>query len=1153
MPYDLFVSYSRRDNEQGRVTQLVERISRDFEQFAGRPLRPFLDVTEIHGMQDWEHRILQGLRESRLLLACLSPSYLKSEYCEWEFNEYLKHEVARGFIGEGVAPIYFIEVPGWDGRDFEQRCADWIKDLRRRQYFDLRPWYHEGEEALRNSEIQQRLRDLGQQIQSQIYKGEVVERSLGNVDRHNPHFIGRVSEMRRLRETVSSGQVGVLAAVHGLGGMGKTALAIEYAHVFAHEYGGGRWQVRCEARDDLRLAIASLAPALNVEFNEEEKLDLDLQLARILAELRRLADAHEPHQCLLLLDNVDQPALLEPTQSQRLPAAGWLHVIVTTRLGEDELHGHQPDRRFLSVEELPEEEAIGVIESYQPSGRFLSDEERDAATEIVRLLGRLTLACEIAAVFLGQFAGEVSCAAFMERLRREGLTGLETAARETTAGVLHGEKQVTATLAPTLESLTAPVKLAVEFAALLPADYVALPWIRALVAEDFPEIGIEAEPGHPDPWLSLLRRLLSLRLWQPTNAKDQEGGLLVLRMHRLLQDVVNRRAVATSGMLEERLIRYAKERCTFLEEGWLDWQNRWEIDPLRALSEALLAREHEEASWIADSVSQRLFIVARYPEAEQLMRQALAIDELSYGPEHPDVASDLNNLAQLLKATNRLTEAEPLMRRALAIDEQKYGPEHPDVARDLNNLASLLQATNRLTEAEPLMRRVLAIGEESYGPEHPHVATALNNLAQLLQATNRLTEAESLMRRALAIDEESYGPEHPHVATALNNLSSLLQGTNRLKEAEPLMRRVVEIFEQSYGTEHPNVATALNNLASLLQAANRLKEAEPLMRRALAIDEQSYGPEHPDVARDLNNLAWLLQATNRLKEAEPLMRRVVEIFERSCGAEHPNVATALNNLAQLLQATNRLAEAERLMRRNLQIFLRFTRTTHHEHPHLRTALKNYVGLSFEMETSQELVICQLRQIGPELVTLFFEEVGIKPQSGETVQGHEQLNQPAVDETKQQAELMANPAVATQRPTKRQPYDDDVMFTVYRPKTIVPMKWYAMLAFAHLAERRPYAPPDEPDPIVEVQRQAQQILGKRLADYKQSSDESSTAIPRAGELTFKPFIEGVEFNPASRSFRWEESVHREEFKMRASSSLDGQTARGWLRVYLGPLI
>ena len=95
MSYDLFISYSRRDNEQGRITQLVERIKTDFAPFAKRELVPFFDRQEIHGMADWRQRILQGLRESRLLLACLSPAYLQSEYCQWEFVEYLKYEIGH--------------------------------------------------------------------------------------------------------------------------------------------------------------------------------------------------------------------------------------------------------------------------------------------------------------------------------------------------------------------------------------------------------------------------------------------------------------------------------------------------------------------------------------------------------------------------------------------------------------------------------------------------------------------------------------------------------------------------------------------------------------------------------------------------------------------------------------------------------------------------------------------------------------------------------------------------------------------------------------------------------------------------------------------------------------------------------------------------
>jgi hypothetical protein len=134
-----------------------------------------------------------------------------------------------------------------------------------------------------------------------------------------------------------------------------------------------------------------------------------------------------------------------------------------------------------------------------------------------------------------------------------------------------------------------------------------------------------------------------------------------------------------------------------------------------------------------------------------------------------------------------------------------------------------------------------------------------------------------------------------------------------------------------------------------------------------------------------------------------------------------------------------------------------------------------------------------------------------------------------------------------------PIDENVQFTVYRPKVIEPVKWYTLLAFAHLSERRPGSPEDEPDPIEQVAEEARQILGKKIAGYKETSQESEQPIPARGSITFVPDINGVEFNPPSRSFLWEEAVHREEFRLRATPELDGKIARGRLTVYLGCVV
>jgi serine/threonine protein kinase len=131
-------------------------------------------------------------------------------------------------------------------------------------------------------------------------------------------------------------------------------------------------------------------------------------------------------------------------------------------------------------------------------------------------------------------------------------------------------------------------------------------------------------------------------------------------------------------------------------------------------------------------------------------------------------------------------------------------------------------------------------------------------------------------------------------------------------------------------------------------------------------------------------------------------------------------------------------------------------------------------------------------------------------------------------------------------------DENVQFTVYRPRTIAPVRWHSLLAFAHLAERRP-GEIDTPDPIDEVRRQAEGVLGERAAAYQSTTQDSGAAIPAEGELVFVVEIPGVEVNPPRRSFSWTEPVHREEFRIRAGAQLVGTTVRGRLTVFLGCIV
>ena len=267
------------------------------------------------------------------------------------------------------------------------------------------------------------------------------------------------------------------------------------------------------------------------------------------------------------------------------------------------------------------------------------------------------------------------------------------------------------TLKPTLDRLSFPEKLVLTYAALLPAEYVVRPWIRHLVAKEFPELGRDVEPGYRDPWEKLLGSLISLRLLQLTSEFN------VVRIHRLVQELVRQQADRVwLDSLDQALIAHVKKRGEVFFTDWVNPETRWELEPLAACAGRWMGMElrEREGIEIADSVAVSMLRLARYTEAEPLFRRALAIREKSLGPDHPDVANSLNGLASLLDDTNRRTEAEPLFRRALAIREKSLGPDHPSVANSLNNLAKLLYESNRRPEAEPLFRRALTSGKRAW-------------------------------------------------------------------------------------------------------------------------------------------------------------------------------------------------------------------------------------------------------------------------------------------------------------------------------------------------------------------------------------------------------------------------------------------------------
>jgi tetratricopeptide (TPR) repeat protein len=974
MDYQLFISYARSDNRLGHVTELVNSIKQRYEEFAGTALRVYFDIEEIAGMDDWQHRILGALRKSHLLLVCISPAYLKSKPCEWEFNEYLKHEAGRFTGCEGIAPIYLVEVPGWEKSALE--LGPWLTELRRRNHFDFRPWIGEGEHTLRLQAVRVQIEKLRDQVAARIRRGEQAAQSTGNVEPYNPRFIGRTRELSQLREQLALQRVGAMVAIHGLGGMGKTALAIAYAYAFAHEYAGGRWQVSCDGLTDLPSVLLKLQGVrdLAFEFTESERKNSNSQFERLLRELKQRADASEPSRCLIILDNVNRAELLSYNQRKLLPQNDWLHVIATTRLGDPEISNLMGNLTFVPVDEISASDAVDLIERYQPDGAFRNADERLAAGEIVRLLDRFTLALETAALFLGQNRN-VTCRGFLSRLRKQGLRGLDAAAGGASA-TLHGEQRLSATLQPTLERLSAEEREVLAYAALLPADTIPVLWLRALAAEGCPALGADAEIGDTGPWDRVVVRLSSLRLLQPTGTAGSDEIARLTRIHRLVQELVRR------SWTDEERRRYEESFESFIATGLQTLHSRtqwssiaWELDVVAGLAEKWADEHHPQATKLLRYGASGLRAVAHWRRAEQLLRRALDIDEAAQGADPADVISDLNDLGLLLTDIAQFADAEPLVRRALEIARSFYGAGHLKIVAPLNNLALLLKATDRPAEAEPLLRQALEVIEASDGPNAPEAATVLTNLAALLRGIGRAEDAEVSLRRALAIFETTRGPDHPDFGTCLATFGALLRDTDRLAEAEPLLVRALAIDRASYGYNHPKVAADLTAYALLLEETGRSADAELLMRGALDIDVASYGREHPEVTTDLGNLARLLMADRRYSEAEPFLRLGLANTRAAAGLARPALISWLCELAIALSfdGTGRIPQAEALAREALELVLVERRESGNWHERHQTVFTLYEHLLLVAGASPEAAHDRLREL--------FDSYGLQWQGG----------------------------------------------------------------------------------------------------------------------------------------------------------------------------
>lgn len=303
----------------------------------------------------------------------------------------------------------------------------------------------------------------------------------------------------------------------------------------------------------------------------------------------------------------------------------------------------------------------------------------------------------------------------------------------------------------------------------------------------------------------------------------------------------------------------------------------------------------------------------RWKTAEELELQVLEARIEILGPKHPDSLTSMGSLASTYRSQGRWDEAEDLELQVLEARKEILGPDHPETLAIMHGLASTYQIQGRWKEAEDLALQVLEACKKVLGSDHPDTVTSMHGLASTYLIQGRWKEAEDLELQVLEVRKEVLGPKHPDSLTSMANLASTFRNQGRLEEAEELELQVLEKRKELLGLDHPDTLTSMHGLASTYQIQGRLNQAQYLELQVLKTRKELLGPEHPDSLTSMANLASIFQNQRRWKEAEELQLQVLELRKRVLGPEHPDTLASMHGLASTYMNIGRVKESEELL------------------------------------------------------------------------------------------------------------------------------------------------------------------------------------------------------------------------------------------------
>ncbi|WP_113704996.1 FxSxx-COOH system tetratricopeptide repeat protein [Nonomuraea lactucae] len=803
-----------------------------------------------------------------------------------------------------------------------------------------------------------------------------------NIPQRNQAFTGREDLLALLHEKLQSGTTAVLPeALHGLGGVGKSQIAIEYCYRHQEDY-DLVWWVPSERLPVVRQAYVDLAAHLNLDVNEPS--------VTVPAVKEALRIGRPYRKWLLVFDNAE-----DVEEIQRFfPTNGPGKIIITSRSREWFQHANR-----LEVDVFRREESRELLRRRGPQ---LTDREAD---EIAERLGDLPLAIEQAAVLLAETGMPISEYLRLFDSKRDELLRVEGSAVPVAVAWNISFERLRQTDPAALQLLQVCAHLAPD----------PIPWSLLASSRDL-EGPAELVEALRDP-ITISRMIRAIGQYSLCKVNHRDNSL---SLHRLVQRVVTGQLspqetaltrhcghllLANSDprkprdrtrwpeyqMLLPHVLASDLEEC---DDSWarnlylnlMDYLFLWgDIHGYRAMARravetwaAALGPDHDATLAAELRLSRALNRFADFKGAYELQLHVRDTLRDRLGPDHERTLEAEGFLSIGLRFLGRFKEALEVDKRAYETLHRRFGPDDPLTLEQAHLLCIDWRlngepARAKEIDVETYRRKEEVLGPDSistqssraalvidemecgnyrealrlqerhhnvmvsrYGKSHPGAMDSIALLSVMHRKAGNHDDALKLSEEALALFTARYGEKYQStVATSLNHAVNL-RHMGDLSQSVEIGQKAKVLYEEIFGSGHPNAPTAAVNVAVSLRLMKRLDEACEMDQESFAAFIEMLGPDHPRTLVCSVNLASDLFELEQYENALERDRDTLQRLRRVHGKDHPTTLACAHNLSLDLRALGREEEADTMFKETLE---RYRRVLGEEHPAVEAALK----------------------------------------------------------------------------------------------------------------------------------------------------------------------------------------------------------------------